>query len=186
MSVIDNFRDLALSQSGFPGHVLSFDPGETTGWAWFHDYELVECGQIPTGEVELTYCRAYGIINKVMLEIEFPQLRDRDRKTPIAMAEEDQLHIAIEDYRVYSWKADDHSWGQIHTIKVVGILELMAKINRLPLRMRMAQHAKNLVTDERLKQWGMWKKGQRHARDAIRHACLYICDYKGTLRRNSK
>jgi hypothetical protein len=32
--------------------------------------------------------------------------------------------------------------------------------------------AKGVVTDARLRAAGLWVKGQQHARDAIRHACL--------------
>lgn len=34
--------------------------------------------------------------------------------------------------------------------------------------------AKSVVTDERLKLWGMWTPGADHARDATRHALLYL------------
>jgi hypothetical protein len=30
--------------------------------------------------------------------------------------------------------------------------------------------AKGFATDDKLKAWGFWQPGQRHARDAIRHA----------------
>ncbi|AXQ61378.1 RuvC-like resolvase [Gordonia phage Marietta] len=34
--------------------------------------------------------------------------------------------------------------------------------------------AKSSITDERLKQWGFWASGSRHARDADRHAILFL------------
>lgn len=37
-----------------------------------------------------------------------------------------------------------------------------------------AAQAKGVVTDKRLKSWGLWVPGQQHARDAIRHAVTYL------------
>jgi hypothetical protein len=38
----------------------------------------------------------------------------------------------------------------------------------------MAHQAKGFVTDEKLKAWGFYQKGVRHARDSIRHACYFL------------
>lgn len=168
-SILDSFKGFAQSTNGFPGHVIAFDPGERTGWAWMHGYELIESGEIQTGDSVLAYRNIGKRISTIISDIGY----HHSNTHPL----EDQIHIAAEDYRVYSWKSDDHKWAQIHTIKVVGMVELAAGLLNIPLRMRMAQHAKNFVTDDRLKQWGLWQKGERHARDAIRHACLYIVSY---------
>jgi hypothetical protein len=33
--------------------------------------------------------------------------------------------------------------------------------------------AKTFATDDKLEAWGFWKRGQKHARDAIRHAVYW-------------
>lgn len=171
--LVGRFRDLAIATSGFPGYVLALDPGETTGWALFHDYRLLNAGQIPTGSVRLAYLNLYDLMLKTKTdECQIPSPA-KIRDYPLSQ----QLHIAIEDYRVYGHKTDDHAWSSVHTIKVVGLAELCAMLQGLPFTLRMAQHAKGFATDERLKQWNMWVKGQRHARDAVRHGALYIIDY---------
>jgi hypothetical protein len=137
----------------------------------------VECGEIPTGDVVLAYNNLQSVVKKVIAEAEY----NIHTEFPHALAEENQVRMAAEDYRVYSWKAENHAWSQVHTIKVVGLCELIAAANRLPFRMRIAQHAKILATDQRLQTWGFWQKGQRHARDAIRHGCLYILDPKNEV-----
>jgi hypothetical protein len=42
----------------------------------------------------------------------------------------------------------------------------------------MASQAKAFVTDQKLKEWGFWKEGMRHSRDAIRHGLYFLLFYK--------
>ena len=42
----------------------------------------------------------------------------------------------------------------------------------------MAQQAKGFVTDAKLKEWGMWDIGHKHARDACRHCVYYLVSQK--------
>jgi hypothetical protein len=82
--------------------------------------------------------------------------------------------VVAEDYRVYSWKAEDHAWNELSTAKLIGAIEVMCSLNEWPLKMQMAQQAKGFCTDEKLQDWGLWVKGQKHARDAIRHGIYYL------------
>lgn len=41
--------------------------------------------------------------------------------------------------------------------------------------------AKTTVTDERLRRWGGWVKGQKHSRDAIRHAITFYLNKHNSL-----
>jgi hypothetical protein len=88
------------------------------------------------------------------------------------------VHVVIEDYRVYSWKADDHKFSNVHTVKIVGLCELASHLHNCPLKLTLAHPAKKFCTDEKLGNWGFWQPGMRHARDAIRHACFYILSTK--------
>lgn len=79
--------------------------------------------------------------------------------------------IVLENYRVYGWKSEDHSWSELHTSQMIGAIKAICDYeDRTPPIMRMASDAKNFVTDEKLKAWGMYHKGLRHGRDATRHA----------------
>lgn len=42
------------------------------------------------------------------------------------------------------------------------------------VHLQSASDMKRTVTEERLKRWGFWVPGQRHARDALRHLLLYM------------
>lgn len=152
-----SLQQLATSRNGFRGHVLAFDPGETTGWAHFYDYKLVGCGQLNTKTVPYAYASLQPLF-----------------ATTVNKADGTPIQVAIEDYRIYSWKSDDHKWAAVHTVKVVGLCELLCALYQLPHSLRMAQNAKMFVTDEKLKSWGLWISGQKHARDAVRHAVFHI------------
>lgn len=86
--------------------------------------------------------------------------------------------IACEDYRVYSWESDKHKWAALHTPKLVGAIHAIAHIQGVVIHLRMAQEAKTLITDNKLMEWGLYEKGERHARDATRHALLYLVSVK--------
>lgn len=42
------------------------------------------------------------------------------------------------------------------------------------LHMQSPSDAMSTVTDDRLRQWDLWIKGQQHARDAVRHLILWL------------
>jgi hypothetical protein len=175
VSIGKNFKKLAESQDGFRGHILGLDPGERTGWAWFHDFELIGSGEIQTGTVSLT---VKNLIEKLTWVLEQSGINSPFGIGSASSLETDKLHFAVEDYRVYKQKADSHINSPVYTVKVIALIEYVAHINKIPIRLRMAEHAKTFVTDERLKSWGFWQRGERHARDAIRHAALYTIDYR--------
>jgi hypothetical protein len=80
----------------------------------------------------------------------------------------------MESYQVYDWKKDEHSFSQVPTLQVIGCIKTICKILHIPYYSQTAQVAKHFCTDEKLEQWGMWKRGERHARDAIRHGCYWL------------
>jgi hypothetical protein len=141
-----------------PLSLLVFDPGETTGFAHFRQGELSNGGQLAT---------------KTILE-GAPLLLDTICMTM-------PTRVVMEDYRVYSWKSKQHEWEKLHTPQVIGAVRgllacphLYSKMAIIPVIMQMAVTAKQFCTDEKLKQWGFYIKGQPHARDAIRHGCYYL------------
>jgi hypothetical protein len=184
-SIKDTFKGFASALNGFKGHVLALDPGETTGWAHFYDMRHICSGQIQTGTTPLAFRNVTELFQeriKAGREGGFYMTGDGSPHAEILPvvrdAEQNSLHVVIEDYKVYSWKSDSHSWSGVHTVKVIAACELAALLLHLPYRLRMAQHAKGFCTDGDMEKWGLWVKSQRHARDAIRHATLYIIEYR--------
>lgn len=144
-----NLLERALS--GCSIRVMGLDPGQTTGACVFVGPTILDHCQLPTG-----------------LMPEAPaHIRDYIAKwTPDV--------IVMEDYRVYSWKADSHSWMALHTPKVIGAIEYLCWNEGRRLVRQMAGEGKAFVSDDKLHKWGLWYKGEQHARDAIRHAIHYL------------
>lgn len=151
----------------FRGRLLSLDPGETTGWSVWdsHDngthYELFASGQLETWNKQAQISTAPCILPCVL---NFPRL--------LAQYEPDE--VVLESYRVYEWKSESHSWSDVPTLRIIGSMETELHHKGLPYYFQTAQMAKNFCTDERLVEWGFWKRGERHARDAMRHALYFI------------
>lgn len=135
--------------------VIGLDPGETTGACVFDGPNLIDARQLPTGLMPSAAYEVWKYVSTFQVS---------------------SAVLVIEDYRVYSWKAKEHSWAGLHTPRLIGAIEYMARyqLGELQLVKQSAQNAKGFCTDEKLKQWGLWQKGERHARDAIRHAVFYL------------
>lgn len=148
------------AQGAFRGLVVALDPGETTGLCVMKNLEIITLDQLDTPKEDPAGC--YHTIYKALQPHSF-----------IAH----NSHVLCEDYRIYSWKSDQHRWSQVHTIKVVGYVQLAVKNHGFQLHMYMASAGKHFFTDERLESVGLYNqtKGMKHARDALRHACNFVC-----------
>lgn len=155
-----NFQELIRAtrkpgESVYQGRLLCLDPGHTTGWALFEGLELKEFGQLDTPEVN-------GVLIPMM---EFFKARE-----PLN-------DLIYEDYRVYGWRAKHHAFSELHTAKLIGVIEAVAQsIVGLNIYKQMASVAKQWAKDEFLKEWGFFQQtvGQKHARDAVRHGCYFV------------
>ena len=131
--------------------VLAIDPGETTGYALFDGVDLDRLGQVSTGHVDTSVIPLRKLFENVEPDI-----------------------VVVEEYRVYAWRAKQHSWSSLHTPRLIGCIETLCEIHRKPIAMQGAGIVKQFVTNDKLKDWGFYIKGQPHARDATRHACYFI------------
>lgn len=141
----------------FQGCLLALDPGETTGWCiWTcipgEDDVMIACGQLPSWPLT-TFVPG------------FQALLDKYKPT----------RIVYEQYRVYDWKTESHAWSDVPTLRIIGSLETLLLLRSLPFSNQTAQVAKHFVTDEYLKSWGLYQRGQRHSRDSMRHATYFLC-----------
>lgn len=68
------------------------------------------------------------------------------------------------------------------SLEVIGLIRYMAMVNHLELVFQQPSAAKNLIKDQVIKNAGMWKPGQEHAMDAVRHCLLYAVTQKGKFR----
>ena len=133
--------------------ILAIDPGHTTGWAVFVGTDLAASGEAETSDIA-------GVQANI---------------TPL-FEEFDPQYIVMEDYRIYRWRAKQHAGSTVPTIQVIGAIELITYQFHIANEVvkQPAHVAKQFCTDSKLKEWGFYITGQRHARDAIRHGCYFI------------
>lgn len=131
--------------------IVSLDPGETTGIAWFQPHfepRTIFCGQLKTKPIEA----GFDAIQAVRPRTKLP------------------VHWVAEDYKVYSWKSEDHKWADLHTPQLIGAIKCLVHLQpNDTIQFRMAQQAKEFATDDNLKKWNLYSPGLRHGRDAVRH-----------------
>jgi RNA polymerase sigma factor (sigma-70 family) len=140
-----------------PNKLLCIDPGKTTGWCLFEEGKLTASGEVPE-------CYDDSNVNVVPL---------------INLIEDVKPdYILYEDYKIYSNKLARHSFNPVFTVRLIGAIETHAQMNKITTHKQMASAAKGFVTDEKLKQWGFYKVGKKHSRDAIRHGCYFLLFYK--------
>lgn len=154
-----------IDSNVFNEPILALDPGETTGWAIFDGDVSIMVSQEPTKSVvdganwlreriEVGYTPTYTF-------------NQPEKYLPYQ-------HIRCEDYRVYEWKASDHSWSPVHTLRWIGAIELIADDAGIDLSFCMAQHAKGFWSDAKLKHFGLYPVGLKHGKDALRHLLYYL------------
>lgn len=147
-----DFSELVTSlvEIPFRGTLLSLDPGETTGWCLFEDQQLIIADQARTKPIETGYDWLHEVFKKY-----------------------NPTQVVFESYRVYSWKAQSHTFSDLHTSQFIGAIQVVCHQYKVPFVTQTAQIAKQFSTDEKLKLWGFYQRGMKHARDALRHATYY-------------
>lgn len=139
----------------FSGRLLTLDPGETTGVSFWEvtqeEANLKHIDQIKTWPLE------HAVNN-------FQRLFDEYRPS----------FVVFESYQVYQWKLDEHSFSDVPTVQVIGCLKTYCIFRGIKYTSQTAQVAKQFCTDDKLDKWGLYHKGQRHARDAIRHGVYFL------------
>lgn len=143
--------------------LLTLDPGGTTGWAlsYYDDatpLAILDGGQVPGGVVGLCdfLTRELGsILRRVGAEFS-------------------DLEIVSESFRVRFTYAD------VTPLRIEGALTALFGPDRVIYH---PPATKALVGDQKLRELGLWVKGQRHENDAIIHALAHmlIIKHKPTL-----
>lgn len=140
-----------------PHRLLCLDPGKTTGWSLFTNGKLTAWGQVDDCYDDKNVA-TQGLMN--------------------LFKDVNPDFMCYEDYRIYQHKLERHSYSPVMTVRLLGVIEAFCQMNGVPTHKQMATTAKAFVTDEKLKQWGFWQEGQKHARDSIRHGCYFLLFYK--------
>lgn len=142
--------------------LLAIDPGETTGIRVFKGVIAGEYQQVKTDTV--------NGVGQSALELEC--LIDRIKPAVIVM----------EEYRVYAHRTRQHAGSDLYTPRLIGALELLISKRGIPLIKQTASQAKRFCTDDKLRMWGFYCRGKKHANDATRHGCYYLLFGKATIK----
>jgi len=154
--------------SKIPHRLLCLDPGETTGWAVFVDGFLTDWGQSPT--VILSTDKGANQGEKIL---NWPILYS-------LFADTNPKQVICEDYKVYAHKLDQHTYSSVYTLRLIGGIDMLCALGwgsypiPVPISYQMAAQHKGFVTDEKLKEWDMWRPGMKHSRDAIRAGIYFL------------
>lgn len=159
-----NFIDFALKVHAAKGvnfdppkRLISLDPGETTGLAIFENGKLVQQDQLNTKTIPI----GVQTLNRIL--------------------DGEETMVVFEDYRVYGHKTESHAWAGLHTPQLIGVIRTFCTLRDMPTFTQMATFAKGFATDPKLKEWGMYSVGQKHARDAVRHGTYYMLFNQGKI-----
>lgn len=140
----------------FEGRLLCLDPGETTGVA------VMECG----------LAEAPNVVEQIQINTKDPESATMSLMELFARVR--PKHVVMEDYRVYKHKQEEHTHSDLMTPQVIGMVKFLCVQNKILPSMQMASQAKGFVDDDKLRAWGLWIRGKKHARDAIRHGIYYL------------
>lgn len=146
---------MQVKKSSFVGTVLALDPGETTGWSVLRvspeHIELIVQGQFSTWPLD----EALPGLTQ-LLDVYEPNF------------------LVFESYHIYSWRLNEHSFNEVPTIQIIGMIKTLSLQRSINFGEQTAQTGKAFFTDPRLKMLGLYFEGQKHARDSLRHACQFV------------
>lgn len=150
-----------VEHTDFPS-VLAFDPGGITGWC------------VMSVHVDALLSDEYAILDNIthweqgQLDVD-----EHQQEMEIAQLMEawDSAALLFEGFELRTVAAE------LSPVRLTAVAAHIARHYFMPPRpifKQMPSHAMTTITDRRLKDWGLYKPGQEHARDAERHAILFL------------
>lgn len=160
--------------------IMAVDPGETTGWctgiATPAKFELDAHGEINGRDLLIAGFELAGEPGGIYFE---------DRAVVYCLMQilydfRPQV-LVVEDFVLRPTGIGSTERSGVSPLRIISMIELWVfdilceedHIDVPEVVYQQAGSAKRVVTDERLRALGLYKRGVRHARDAIRHADLY-------------
>ena len=131
-------------------YIVAVDPGEMCGWAiarFEEDHlktEYINAGQSPADDWE-DWC----VLNVY-----------------------EGCLLVVEKFTITARTAQMSQ--QPRALETIGVMRFLARRAGAQFHMQTPSAAKRFVTDQQLHKVGLWKPGQDHARDALRHLILAI------------
>ena len=148
-----------------PYITMGIDPGMTTGYCLFRKSSM-----------ELDGIDAYRLATSGVIKVN--KQTGWDPIIDLIELMKPNL-IVCEDYKIYPNKQLEHVLSSVDTVRIIGAIEYACHHNGVPLVKQMASVHKGFVTDEKLKEWNLYKGINRHARDAVKAAIYFLLFNKG-------
>lgn len=127
--------------------VLSFDPGDTTGWVYQDPQKMIDYGQ------------AKSLVEVIKVVDEY--IKETD-------------YIVIEDYVILGKKAMSHTGSRIPAIQIIGYLKAAALINKIPVKMYNARMKS--IQQKRTQKFPVGAHSKNHWVDAYNHGRYFLIE----------
>ncbi|QAU07304.1 RuvC-like resolvase [Gordonia phage NosilaM] len=171
--------------------IIAFDPGGTTGWSimrldpaklldktvrpndvvthWYHGE--IDCGAQSGSAGTSAIAQGGDLGHSETGEAAGVFLCERLIQVAAGVP---RTVVVVEDFIL---RTQSKGRDALSPVRITGGLDQLlweGKNVPYPLTKQQPSEAKSSVTDERLKLWGFYESGSRHARDADRHALLFL------------
>lgn len=152
--------------------VVAFDPGGTTGWSIMETtLGALDDNTIPVHEILTGWWHGQIVCNDEKIDNYEQVAIDAMAELITAQAAADDFAVVMESYQIRSKRTDAETISPIRFI--AGVEQYVWDMCRYMAKQGPSE--KTGVTDDRLEAWGLYlRDGQQHARDADRHALLFL------------
>lgn len=150
--------------------VVWADPGVTTGWS-VHRVEvslLLREGQV--GSVSRLWWRSGQFRSPGTSEAVDSYLA-LCRAAWEKAEPEDLVVIGCESFSLRMQSSDP---ALLEPVRFLAVLNDRLRESGVEVQTQGASEMKNIITEQRLRLWGLWKQGAEHGRDAQRHGLLFL------------
>lgn len=153
--------------------VVAFDPGGTTGWSIMETtLGALDDNTVPVHEILTGWWHGQIVCNDEKIDnYEQVAVDAIAELICVQRVEADDYAVVVESYQIRSKRTDKETISPIRFI--AGIEQEVWNMYRYLAKQTPSE--KTGVTDDRLETWGLYlRDGQQHARDADRHALLFL------------
>jgi hypothetical protein len=127
--------------------VLSFDPGDTTGWVYQTPEKMIDFGQVQGLKNLIAVCREY---------------------------EGEVDYLVIEDYVILGSKAMSHTGSRVPAIQIIGWLKGWALEHDIPIKMYPARMKP--IQQKRTQKFPKGAHSKNHWVDAYNHGRYFLIE----------
>jgi hypothetical protein len=155
--------------------VIALDPGETTGWSLISVDPRALSDPAKHKVLSSIYEHQHGQVDSYRGTGKIPNEGECLMADDLCQLIAAWPHAAV-IIEKFTIRINDRSHSFLSPVRLISKIEQHLWENNRTYFSQQPNDAKTTITDVRLKDWGMYEKegGQGHARDADRHAVLFV------------